>query len=100
MRRLLASLICASFFAGCGGAKAPVSEDFSNLAGLDQKSDAFSYRMKILGSLDYGQTSDAVAYHKKPRFRAFKFGGHAGDKVDAWVRSSSGGDAVAWILDN
>jgi hypothetical protein len=56
--------------------------------------------MKILGSLDYGQTSDAVAYHNPPRFRAFKFAGHTGDQVDAWVRSSNGGDAVAWILDD
>src|SRR5262249_9578556 len=55
--------------------------------------------MKIVGSLDYGQTSADVRYANPPRYRAFKFGGAKGDQVDVWVRSADG-DAVAWLLDN
>lgn len=95
MRILLVSVVAA---AACTQAKAPVGDDFSALAGLDAKSDAFSYRMKIAGSLGYGQTQ-AVTYSKSPRYRAVKFAGNAGDQVDVWVRSADG-DAVAWVLDN
>lgn len=77
--------------------KTAVTDDF---AGLDAKSDSFSNRMKIVGSLDYGETSASTRYTKTPRYRAFKFGGSEGDQVDVWVRSSDGGDAVAWVLDN
>lgn len=101
MRSLpLCSLLLLSLSAGCIGDKAPVEEDFSDLASLDEKSDAFSYRMKLLGSLSYGQTSASVKYTSTPRFRAYKFGGHKGDQVDIRVRSSNGGDAVAWLVDN
>jgi len=82
----------------CTDAKAPIDDDFSPLAGMDTKSDTFSYRMKIAGSLTYGQ-AQTVAYTKTPRYRAMKFAGNAGDQVDAWVRSTDG-DAVAWLLDN
>lgn len=85
----------------CSGPdKEPVENDFSDLASLDQKSDAFSYRMKILGSLDYGQTSAVVKYSPPPRYNAYKFGGKKGDTVDIWTRSTNGGDAVTWLLDN
>ena len=82
---------------GCAAspAKAPLDDRFD---GLDEKADSFSYRMKIVGSLDYGQAMDA-AYTKTPRYRAVKFAGKVGDKVDVWVRSDDG-DAVAWVLDN
>ena len=102
MRPSLASLfLLLPLAAACSSApKQPVVEDFSDLAALDSKSDAFSYRMKIFGSLDYGQTSATIKSSSTPRFRAYKFGGHAGDRVDAWVRSPNGGDAVAWLLDD
>ncbi len=94
MRILLA---CGVFAAACTQPKAPVSDDFS---GLDAKSDSFSYRMTVVGSLDYGQTSSSTKYTSTPRYRAFKFAGSEGDQVDVWVRSNDGGDAVAWVLDN
>ncbi|MDB4958381.1 MAG: hypothetical protein JWO36_5950 [Myxococcales bacterium] len=97
MRIYLASILV---LAACAQQKTTLTDDFSDLSGQDEKSDSFSYRMKIVGSLDYGQTSSSVHYTKTPRYRAMKFGGHAGDKVDLWVRSSNGGDAVAWVLDN
>jgi hypothetical protein len=104
MRRLVLSLMCIApmVVAGCGGPseKQPVNEDFSDLAGLDDKSDAFSYRMKLIGSLDYGQTSSVVSYTSSPRFRAFKFAGQKGDKVDIKVHSTNSGDAVTWLVDN
>jgi hypothetical protein len=96
--RILTSLVVAT--AACSTTKAPIDDDFTDLASLDTKSDSFSYRMKIVGSLDYDQTSDAIKYTSSPRYRAVKFSGQQGDRVDAWVRSSNGGDAVAWVLDN
>jgi hypothetical protein len=97
MRFALASVLV---LAACAQQKTPVDDDFSSLVGQDEKSDAFSYRMKIVGSLDYGQTSASVRYTKTPRYRAVKFGGNAGDQIDVWVRSTDGGDSVAWVLDN
>ncbi len=103
MNRALLSLalVLPLAIAACSAEdKQPVESDFSDLAAIDQKSDAFSYRMKILGSLDYGQTSTNVKYTSSPRYRAYKFAGGKGDVVDVWTRSSNGGDAVTWLLDN
>ncbi|MEO8798245.1 MAG: PPC domain-containing protein, partial [Polyangiaceae bacterium] len=61
---------------------------------------AFAKNWKILGSLDYGQTSASFNYSNPPKYRAFKFAGNKGDKLDVKVTSSNGGDAVAWVLDN
>jgi hypothetical protein len=83
----------------CTGAKDAITDDFSDLSGLDEKADAFSGKMKIVGSLDYNTVSAPIAYTSKPRYRVFKFAGNEGDKVDVWVRSNDG-DAVAWILDS
>src|SRR5579859_7429384 len=87
------------FSYGCASQKPAATDDFTDVAALDQKSDAFSKKMTLVGSLDYGQTSDPVAYHNPPRYRAFKFGGQPGDKVIIDVTSADG-DAVAWLTDN
>jgi hypothetical protein len=95
------TLTLASFallFAACA-TKGDVNDDFSDLANYDEKSDAFSTKMKIVGTLSYGDTSDSIEYSSTPRYRAFKFDGNAGDQVDVWVRSTDGGDALAWVLD-
>ena len=84
--------------AACTETKPAVNDSFDDLSGVDVKSDSFSYRMKIAGSLAYGE-STPVAYTKSPRYRAVKFAGNAGDQIDVWVRSTDG-DAVAWVLDN
>lgn len=55
-------------------------------------------RAEIVGDLQYGQTSPAVAYKEQPKYRAFRFQGRQGDAIDAWVRSANG-DARAWLLD-
>jgi hypothetical protein len=93
------SLVALLLVTACAEPKAPVSDDFSDLTGQDEKSDAFSYRMKVVGSLDYGHTSASIHYTSSPRYRAVKFGGSAGDQVDVRVHSASG-DSVAWVLDN
>ena len=98
-RSLFSLLVSSTLVLGCGAAKPIPAEDFADLEGVDQKADAFSYRMKIVGSLDYGQTSAPVAYTASPRFRAFKLAGQKGDRVEVEVRSDDG-DAVAWLLDD
>ncbi len=52
---------------------------------------------EIVGDITYGETK-AVAYTEVPTFRAFRLAGTEGDVVDLWVRSTSGGDARAWVL--
>src|SRR5689334_4393096 len=94
MRTLI--LVYCVALAACG--KAPVDDSFEDLAGLDQKSDSFSYRMKVLGSLAYGSGKTAL-YTSTPRYRAFTFTAAADDSVSAWVTSTQG-DAVAWLLDS
>jgi hypothetical protein len=89
--------VTAMFLVGCGG-KPAINDSFNDLAGADEKSDVFSKRMKLLGSLDYGQSATAD-YHNPPRYRAYKFGGKKGDAVTIDVQSEDG-DAVAWLVDN
>ena len=48
------------FSVGCENQKPELGEDFSDLAGVDEKSDQFSKKMTLVGSLDYGQTSAAA----------------------------------------
>ncbi len=96
MRTCLAFALLVS---ACSTEKQPVDDDFSELANQDIKSDSFSYRMKIVAGIGYGHASAWVNYTKTPRYRAVTFTGAGGDKVDAWVRSNNGGDAVGWILD-
>ncbi|AKU97491.1 hypothetical protein AKJ09_04155 [Labilithrix luteola] len=52
---------------------------------------------EILGTIDYGQSLTAE-YTEVPSFRAYRLAGKSGDSFDLWVRSPSGGDAVAWLL--
>ncbi len=100
MTRSALPLFCALSLAACSSGKAPATDDFTSLASVDPKSDAFSKHMLTVGNLAYGETSADVAYHNPPKYRAFTFTGAKGDAVDAWVRSPDGsGDSVAWLLD-
>jgi len=83
--------------AACGTPKQMPDESFTELANLDEKSDAFSYRMKVVGSIKDGDTK-TTRYTSSPRFRAYRFSGKAGDRVEAWVRARND-DAVAWLTD-
>src|SRR5262245_26827916 len=100
MYRFVSLALLSVSLAACAQQKSAIDDTFGDLAGMDQKSDSFSYRMKIVGSLDYGQTSSSVKYTKTPRYRAFKFAGNEHDNVDVRVSSTDGGDSVAWVLDN
>jgi hypothetical protein len=44
--------------------------------------------VKVLGDLDYGQTSDPVEYSSTPRYRAFVFPGNSGDNIEVTVKSA------------
>jgi len=99
------NLICSvALFAliptmGCNAPKAEATDSFETFDNVDQKSDAFSGHMRIVGSLTYGETSADVAYSSTPKYRAFKFAGDKGDQIDITVNSNDG-DAVTWLLDN
>ncbi len=92
-------LLCVlSFAIGCGAlacGDATTDDGVSTSEDDELRSLAAS---EILGSLGYGETSAPVAYTKTPLYRAFRFDGRKGDRVEAWVRSTDGGDARAWLL--
>ena len=91
------ALCGAAFTPACSSA---VAEGASEGKVAREESAIKSAQIKVVGSLDYGQTSDAFDYTATPEYRAVKFAGSAGDDVDVWVRSTNGGDAVAYLLDN
>ena len=45
--------------------------------------------VKILGDLEYGQSSGVVDYSPTPRFSAFLFSGLGGDQVDITVKGDA-----------
>src|SRR5687768_13090118 len=96
MRGLTLSIVLLAV--ACVDQKEEITEDFSDLAGVDDKSDYFSYRLKLLGRLDAGRYQ-WTRYTSAPRFRGFSFDGAQGDQVDIWVRSNYG-DALAWLVDD
>jgi hypothetical protein len=89
-------LLCALMLVGCAGQKQIPDDDFADLAAVDQKSDAFSSKLRILGPLVEGQTRK-VYYTSSPLYRGYTLDGSGA--VDLWVRSTSG-DALAWLLDS
>jgi len=96
MSRLIATVAMLSACA----AEAPSSdEDFTDLAGLDAKSDAFSAKLRLLGTIHPGTTLSSLEYTSEPRFRGLVFLADPGDSIRLDVRSTDG-DAVAWLLDS
>ena len=95
MHKNLIALSTFAFLAACNTTHAPSTDDFADLAGA--KADAFSSRIKLVGSLAYGDSKDA-AYHNPPRYVAFSFDGQSGDDVEVTVDSSDG-DPTVWVLD-
>lgn|GEM_PF-2667620 len=87
---------CA-FLVACGAAKAPVDDNFADLAGADEKSDKFTGVMTVVGSSAYGETHGPFQ-HRAGKWSAVKFVGGAGDQVSVDVKSSNG-DTVAWVVD-
>jgi hypothetical protein len=90
--------LCTVLFVGCGtGMKEDATDDFSEFANLDEKSDKFTGALGVIGTIDYGQTKTSTAAAGK--YVAWKFAGKKGDKVTVEM-SSSNGDPVTWLLDN
>jgi hypothetical protein len=52
----------------------------------------------VVGSIVPGTSSAPIRYSATPKYRALSFTASAGDRFEAWVRSTDG-DAVAWITD-
>jgi hypothetical protein len=98
--KLIFALLAAT--SACTGADKTVpTDDFAELAAAgDEKSDSFSHNMRVVASMDWNQTSAPIAYSRTPKYRVVKLTAHLGDHLDAWVRSTDGGDAVAWLLDS
>lgn len=78
---------------GAGCAVDDASED-AQVA--ESESELSALRMQQLGTIASG-TPRTASYTSSPLYRAYTFSAKKGDKVDVWVRSSSG-DAVAYIL--
>jgi hypothetical protein len=80
------------------------AEDMDDVAVASSESamtsSQFLAQTQIVGSLSYGETSATISYKNPAKFRAFKFAGDAGDVVSIDVRSTNGGDAIAWVLDD
>jgi hypothetical protein len=91
-------LLCA-LVAGCYAGKAPATDSFDDLAGLDQKSDAFSAYMKVVATLNPGQSTSVVKWSKTPRYRAVQLNAKGPGTLALTVRSTDGGDALTWLLD-
>jgi hypothetical protein len=90
----LGSLAAIAFLASACASSSSAKDDVTDATTQD-----LSLRsLRLVGSLDYGQTSAPVHY-ARPRYTAFKFAGQSGDDVDVWVRSPNG-DPVAWVLDD
>src|SRR5947209_3657790 len=84
------------FAAACGApSKAPVADDFSDLS--EAKSDAFSKKLKLLGTLGYGQSA-TTSYTQTPIYRGWQFTAAQGDRLHI-TATSSVGDPVLWLLD-
>jgi hypothetical protein len=96
MRTLWIASVALLFTVGCTQQDDTV-DDFSDLAGVDTKSDLFSKKMKIVGAISDGQSVD-VDYTKTPLYRALTLNGLNGMKVSATITSYDG-TSVAWLLD-
>lgn len=89
---------CCALLAACGSpGKEDANDDFSSLAGFDEKSDKFTGSMTVVGSIAYGQTKGPYQ-HKAGKWSALKLTANKGDKVVIDVTSNNG-DPVAWLLD-
>jgi len=83
--------------AACATEKAPPSDDLAG-AVPGGKSDHTS--IGLVGWIDFGESTSAIYHEYPPRYLALAFTAGGGDTVDLRVWSTSGGDPVAWLLDD
>jgi len=93
LRASFAPLCFAMFLAA--GCAAPTAESAEDPA-VDESALSGS-TIQVLGSIAPGDSLSAE-YSGTPRYRAYSFTAAAGDKVTFKVTSSTGGDALAYIL--
>src|SRR6478672_11506033 len=90
--------------AGCAGGKIDPADDFADI--VDEKSDSFSSKMKIVASLPDAPGDVAVPYTASPLYRAVKLHARSADLLKITVASQrakvdpKGGDPVTWLLDS
>ena len=95
---MIKAISIAALLGACTSREVP-DEDFTDLAGQDAKSDAFSTKLRLLGSIEPDQTIASLAYTHNPPFRGLVFMANAQDSIRLEVRSTSdGGDPIAWLL--
>jgi hypothetical protein len=94
-RKLL--VVCALLAACADQGKTPVEDSFTDLAGLDEKSDRFTGRITRVGAIAYGETKGPIS-HRAGKWSAFTFLGSEGDELVIDVTSTNG-DTIAWLVD-
>jgi hypothetical protein len=102
MKNLTVVVLALCWFTGCASNAAidPNDADLATLANQDPKADAFSTKLKLLGTLSAGEYKD-VDYTGTPKYSGFSFGGTQGDKVEVVVGCDSGsGDPIVWAVDS
>jgi hypothetical protein len=77
------AFVLSLLLVGCSNTKPDVTDDFSMIT--DEKSDSFSSRMKIVGTLADPSGSVQLSYSAKPLYRAIKLHARAGDLVKITV---------------
>jgi hypothetical protein len=92
MRNCLLLLACAmtSFGVGCSEASYVEDQGQEELRALRPA--------EVRGQIAYGETKTDTFNAGPSGYSAYAFNGSAGDHVDLWVRSSMGGNAMAWLL--
>ena len=90
-------------FGACGApGKEEPSDSFSELAGVDEKSDKFAGKFQLAGTLTYGEQKSVKVSASKV-YGAFVFYGNGGDVVEINASAKSGSasrDSVLWLLDD
>jgi hypothetical protein len=76
----------------------PTPDELDELEGLDDKSDAASLLIEMLGEVPVGYEVE-VEYTPWPLYRGLTFEGAAGDHMEILVRSDDG-DPVVWLFDH
>lgn len=72
------------------GLRAVVLLLFPALAAVGQPSFFRDTEVKVVGEVQYGQTTDRLQYDAHPRYYAVHFDGKSGDKIDIKVTSING----------
>jgi hypothetical protein len=90
------ALALVLLLAACANQKAPADDSFADLQ--DEKSDAFSKKMKLVDTIAPNDGSHTTSYSSKPSYRAYKFTMPSQGPATISVTSKAG-DPVTWLTD-